>query len=114
MQFLGRWEGGRFVRLLVLQTQPPPPFPHSNSLLKLIRSSPFSLHPPFQPIPYPLAIAPPYPLPIFSLPPPQALKNFFYYVDELDRIVESRGQETLSKSEFKEVLCHLTGTRGES
>ena len=32
-------------------------------------------------------------------------------MDELDRIVESRGQESLSKSEFKEVLCRLTGTR---
>ena len=32
-------------------------------------------------------------------------------MDELDRIVESRGQETLSKKEFKEVLCRLTGTK---
>ena len=47
---------------------------------------------------------------ILPFAPIQALKNFFYYVDELDRIVEARGQETLSKSEFKEVLCRLTGT----
>merc|ERR1712135_240026 len=41
----------------------------------------------------------------------KALKNFFYYVDELDRIVEAKGNETFSKSEFKEVLCRLTGTK---
>ena len=40
----------------------------------------------------------------------KALKNFFHYVDELDSIVEMKGQESFSQAEFKDVLNKLTGT----
>ena len=40
-----------------------------------------------------------------------ALKNFFQYVDELDAIVEAKGQHHFTRVEFQDVLNKLTGTQ---
>ena len=41
----------------------------------------------------------------------KSLKNFFQYVDELDRIVETKGDQGFTKPEFKAVLNKVTGLK---